>query len=199
VGFDPAAILIRIGPIAIPNLTLAVLFGIVLIFAVVRFYFKAVATRGLIDDLAAAIALYVIFRLEGDIAQALPLSPAVSALLKDPAIYVGVLTGFLIMILLVGQGLHDSRVFWKVVFEGLGLYLFFFPERIATGLAGFLDWVAKFGEFIKGPVFPQVLGLVLWGVLGLILLAPRLYAIGRARLERPPIIEEIVEEAAKRS
>jgi len=180
VGFDPAAPLLTIGAIVIPNLALAIFFGIIILVVVIGFYFKAVAAHGLLDDFMAMAAVYFIFRLEGDIAEVLLQPHAIAELLRDPFIYLAALTVFLLMMLMAGKGFTDSKVFWKVVGEGTALYIFFFPKQVADALARLLAWAAEFGPFLRANTFfPEGVGLVLWAVLGVILLAPRLYDIGR--------------------
>ncbi|MFQ6014363.1 MAG: hypothetical protein ACE5NP_02835 [Anaerolineae bacterium] len=172
VGFDPTATFFTIGGRNVPNLVVLLFVGFIVMIIAARMLMRAVASKALYDDFLALIVLYIVLRVESNVAEAVRLP--IALLLKKTGFYVAGLTLVLFILLLSGQGFRNRRTFWRGLLEGVIVYLFVFPSQTALAIAGLLEALSEFGRNLQTNVY---FGVV-WGVLGVVLSIRHLYANG---------------------
>ncbi len=182
VKFDPQQALIYIGPYGIANLLVAIVFGAVLLGVAFVLYRKSAASSGILDDLLAMIILYVVLRIEGGAARSLNLPIMDFFNSEEPFSYLVVLTAYMILLLIRGRASTDPRVFFKILLEGVIIWLIVVPVQTVEAIAVAIEFPAIIHETLvtTSPLqtyFPMI--LTTWAMLGVVLAATSLYKAGR--------------------
>jgi hypothetical protein len=175
IQFDPAKPLATLGPLAIPNWTIAVLVGVLILAGALLVYRRALGTSALLDDFLALFLLYFVIRIEGHlfaIANILGSSKTIQAALNNQYFSFGIVLLFLIGLAVTGEGLHSARSFWRALIELLLVGVLIFPTEAGMWVANGIDAFAGFGRLLQqGPYS------VAWGLIGLFLALRRLYYV----------------------
>ncbi len=174
VQFDANKPLAQLGPIGIPNWSIALLVGILILVIALLLYRKALATSSLLDDFGALFALYFVIRIEAhllSIAKIPAIGPAAQSVLGNQLFSFGVVMLFLLGLAVTGEGLKSTRSFWRALAEVLIVAILLFPTEAGTWVANGILTLNEFGSNLRNNL---VLGAA-WGLIGLILAVQRLY------------------------
>ncbi|MGB8646441.1 MAG: hypothetical protein WCF84_14475 [Anaerolineae bacterium] len=177
IKFKPNDILIAAGPVSVPNWSLAVLAGIVLLAVAAVFYVRALKTSSLLDDILALVLLYFVIRMEAhlfSIASLPLLSPGAKALVGNQLVSFLLLLFLLAGLTLTGGGIKDPRSFWRGLIEFLLVAILLFPLEATAFLALQMDLLVQFGTLMR----TNLLFAALWALTGIFLAVWRLYHIG---------------------
>ncbi len=173
IQFDPTKPLASLGPIAIPNWTIAILVGVLVLVGALVVYRRALATSAILDDFLALFLLYFVIRIEGHlfaIANILGSSKTIQSVLNNQYFSFSIVLLFLIGLAVTGEGLKSARSFWRALGELLIVGVLIFPTEAGIWLANGIDGLAKFGGLLQQTPYNAA-----WGVIGLFLAIRRLY------------------------
>ncbi len=176
IKFDPKGELAGVGPIAIPNLVIGVMVGVLLIVVAFSFYWVASGNPGFLDDLLAMLFIYVVLRVEGVTMAAIPFFDALNK--SAPSSYLLILLGFMIITMITGRAGRDSTVFFKILMEALLLSMLIAPKETLNAAAALIEAPTKLHEFLAlTGYFPMIMAV--WAVLGVSLAMLNLYSISK--------------------
>lgn len=175
VKFKPEAELVRIGTTVIPNLVLAVLFGLICIIFAALLVRRALRSPLWFDDFVAIFVMYAVLRIVGHITsltQTLPLANWFRVFADSREAAYLVLMVLLLFLTFFGEGFESKRAFWRAVTAIFILSLFMFPEDVAKRFGDLLNAFALFGDgLLKSE---NVAFAIAWGVIGMLLALYRL-------------------------
>lgn len=167
VQFNPNQPIIT-SPITVQNWVLALIFGIIILAGAVALYVRALSSASLIDDIITLFALYFILRIEAhivSIAKFSALNPVAQGVLSSRQLTFWVLILLLLVLVILGEGIHSRRAFWRGLFEAILLAMFLLPQETANAIAWFIDQLSNFGNLLQTNL---VFGL-LWGLVGMLM------------------------------
>lgn len=183
VTFDPAKALVCFGGTnCISNLFVGIVFAVIFFGIATWFYFRAAATRTIIDDFFAIAFLYVVLRVIG-VASTKWSIGAISYLhSKEPWSYLVILTIFMLILLMRGQGYSNSEVFFKTIFEAIIVWTLIQPQATLRLLAWIVEQPALIHKALTENIviskyFPMVIAV--WALVGLGIAAVNLYGASR--------------------
>lgn len=182
IQFDPGKALVFIGPYGIANLFVGIVFAIIFFGIAVVFYFRAARTKTMIDDFLAMAFLYVVMRVIGVASTQWSISVINYIHSKEPTSYLIILSIFMLVLLVRGQGFTDSEVFFKTLFEAIIIWTIIQPKSTLLLLAWIVERPAVIHQVLTentviNKYFPMVVAV--WAMLGLGIAAVNLYSAGR--------------------
>jgi hypothetical protein len=183
VQFDPTKALIFIGPYGIANLFVGILFAVIFLIIAVLLYIRAARTSGVFDDFLAMAFLYVVLRVIGVASQNWQISVINFIHDKEPTSYLIILSAFMLILLVRGEGFTDSKVFFKVIFEAIVVWTLIQPKYTLAVLAWIIERPAAIHQVLTensviNRFYPMVVAI--WAIIGLGIVAVNLYGAGRA-------------------
>ncbi len=182
IQFDPRQALIYIGPWGLANLSVAIILSIVLIAFVFLFYARATKTRGIWDDILGMLAIYIVVRIIGVAGERLNLPILDFIRREEPRSYLLIITAFMLMLMAAGKAGEDSRVFFKVLFEGLLIWFLIIPGPTVLALAWILELPVNINSTLQTePNIRNYYAMVVavWAILGLALAMWSIYTSGK--------------------
>lgn len=182
IQFDPAKALIYFGPYGIANLFVGIVFAILFFGIATFFYFRAAGTKSIFDDFLAMSFLYLVMHVIGVASTKWSIGVINYIHSKEPTSYAIILSLFMLILLLRGQGHNDSQIFFKTLFEAIVVWTLVSP----TYTIGVLAWVVELPAMVHKTLtensviskyYPMVVAI--WAVLGLGIVAVNLYSAGK--------------------
>ena len=182
IQFDPGKALIYIGPYGIANLFMGIVFAIVFFVVAVVFYFRAARTKTIFDDFLAMAFLYVVLRVIGVASTKWSISVINYLHSKEPDSYLIILSLFMTILLIRGQGFADSQVFFKTIFEAIIIWTLIKPRGTLAVLAWIVEQPALLHKTLTensviNKFFPMVVAV--WAIIGLGIVAVNLYSASK--------------------
>ncbi|MBI3913137.1 MAG: hypothetical protein HY327_02905 [Chloroflexi bacterium] len=189
VKFDSRAGLIYIGNFGLANAAITGLLAIVTIGLVFIFYARATKTKGILDDLLAMIAIYIVLRVVGVAAKGwnLPILDFIQK--EEPRSYLLILTVFMILLMIAGKAAMDSRVFFKVLFEGILIWFLIVPGPTIQAIAFLLELPVNINYTLQSePNIRNYYAAIVagWAIFGLFLAGTSIYTAGKPPPPPPP-------------
>ena len=182
IQFDPGKALVFIGTYGIANLFVGIVLAIIFFGIAVVFYFRAARTKTMIDDFLAMAFLYVIMRVIGVASTKWSISVINYIHSKEPISYLIILSIFMLILLVRGQGFNDSQVFFKTIFEAIIVWTIVQPRSTLLVLAWIVERPAAIHQVLTentviNKYFPMVVAV--WAMVGLGIAATNLYSAGK--------------------
>ena len=182
IDFDPGKALVFIGPYGIANLFVGIVFVIIFFLVAALFYFRAAKTKTVIDDFVAMTFLYIVLRVIGVASTKWSISVINYIHSKEPTSYLIILSIFMLILLVRGQGFNDSEVFFKTIFEAIVVWTIIQPKSTLLVLAWIVERPAVIHQVLTensviNKYFPMVVAV--WAVVGLGIVAVNLYSAGK--------------------
>ncbi len=182
VKFDAAAGLVYIGNIGVANMLLAIILAVVLTSMVFIFYLRAIKTHGIADDLIAMVLIYAMMRVLGAAAAGWKI-PVIDFLHnEEPRSYLLILTVFMLLLMIAGKAAMDSRVFFKILFEGLLVWFLILPIPTVQAFAYIIEIPVWINYILQSePTIRNYYAMVVavWAIFGLFLAGTSIYSAGR--------------------
>ncbi|MBI3741965.1 MAG: hypothetical protein HY257_09465 [Chloroflexi bacterium] len=182
IKFDPRGGLIYIGNFGLANAFVSILLGGFIIILVFILYVRATKTKGILDDLIAMILIYVVLRVTGVAAAGLNVPVLDFIQHEEPRSYLLILSVIMILLMIAGKAAIDSRVFFKVLFEGVLIWFLIIPGPTVLAVAFLIEIPLLINTFLQSePNIRNYYAMVvaIWAVFGLILAGISIYTAGR--------------------
>ena len=167
IEFKPNQVIVAVGSFKLESYMLAILFGVLILLLVFRYYRHALRSSAWFDDFFAIFLVYVVLRIEENIlsVSSVAMLSGVRDFLRNPTSAFLTLLVLTLFLVFFGEGFRSKHAFWRATAEITLVALVLYPNESASAIAWVLEGFASFGKYLLDK--NNVNFAALWGVFGM--------------------------------